>query len=243
MSNIQVYWLFHCRIWTGPEIILPYWHTGPRIFTCLFAKGGSIWAYIRENGKVKAPKKSLCPVIIFFGNLSSLEKVTAPSFSLADKVSAPSFFLWKQSQPLYFILLESTPVHLHIYPSKCLRPVIYFLWKNPSPVILFVLKSSSPVIFFPGKVVAPSFMNSLKLLAPLPPLKCPWCRPLNFGQSLKSLSSHTGLWQISNRDPNGFQRIFNQWHTGPCSIWNSNINGATVNFSTGHFSFPGPVFP
>ena len=38
-------------------------------------------------------------------------------------------------------------------------------------------------------------------------------------------------------------RIFDQADTGPYTILYGKINGATVNFTTGHRSFPGPVFP
>ena len=38
-------------------------------------------------------------------------------------------------------------------------------------------------------------------------------------------------------------RIFDQADTGPHIILYGEINGATVNFTTSHRSFPGPVFP
>ena len=38
-------------------------------------------------------------------------------------------------------------------------------------------------------------------------------------------------------------KIFDQADTGPYTILYGKINGATVNFTTGHRSFPNPVFP
>ena len=38
-------------------------------------------------------------------------------------------------------------------------------------------------------------------------------------------------------------KIFDQADTGPYTILYGKINGAKVNFTTGHRSFPGPVFP
>ena len=57
----------------------------------------------------------------------------------------------------------------------------------------------------------------------------------------------TGPWQILNTevisigDFNGAMEIFHQVDTGSYTIWNGEINGVTLNFSTGHRSFPGPV--
>ena len=52
------------------------------------------------------------------------------------------------------------------------------------------------------------------------------------GQRLFRIEISTGPW-----------RIFEQADTGPFAILYGKTNGATVNFTTGHRSVPGPVFP
>ena len=52
------------------------------------------------------------------------------------------------------------------------------------------------------------------------------------GQRLFRAEISTGPW-----------RIFEQADTGPYTILYGKINGTTVNFTTGHRSFPSPVFP
>ena len=55
--------------------------------------------------------------------------------------------------------------------------------------------------------------------------------------------SDFGQKTISYDDFSGARRVFNQVDTGPSANLDGNIYGATVNFSTGHRSFPGLVFP
>ena len=52
------------------------------------------------------------------------------------------------------------------------------------------------------------------------------------GQQLFWMEISTGPW-----------RIFDQADTGPYTILYRKINGAMVNFTTSHRTFPGPVFP
>ena len=52
------------------------------------------------------------------------------------------------------------------------------------------------------------------------------------GQRLFRIEISTGLW-----------RIFEQADTVPYTILYGKIIGVTVNFTTGHHSFPGPEFP
>ena len=52
------------------------------------------------------------------------------------------------------------------------------------------------------------------------------------GQQLFRMKVSTGPW-----------RIFEQAVTGRCTTLYGKINGATVNFSTGHHCFLDPVFP
>ena len=52
------------------------------------------------------------------------------------------------------------------------------------------------------------------------------------GQQLFWMEISTGPW-----------RIFEQADTGPYTILYGKINGAMANFTTGHRSFPNPVFP
>ena len=64
-------------------------------------------------------------------------------------------------------------------------------------------------------------------------------------------SENTGPWQIlstgqkiiSVGDFNWGTDNFCQADTGPYACWDVEFNRATVNLSTGHRSFPDPVFP